>query len=169
MRTTSLRTSLFAIFAFSLFAACFVSLLKSGDVTLVKAQSDKELKQLNRSPSRNYGFTEEAPFGDWSAQSEMDTYQSDDPATPVVIAGITSYTGKGRWRKHLMIESVVLKNHFYKAVKSVQFGWIIITDLRSQSIQESRSGPCARVHYVFQRRTPTSQNEKTRRFVPRRC
>jgi hypothetical protein len=59
----------------------------------------------------------------------MDIYQTTDPTIPVVIAGITSYAGKGRWQKHRMIESVVLKNRADKSVTAVRFGWILIADL----------------------------------------
>lgn len=105
-----------------------LTLITSANVDLVKAQSDKISHQEKQSPSNNYGFAEEAPSGDWSAQSDIDVSQSDDPNVPVVIAGIRSYAGKGRWGKHVMVESVILKNHTEKSVEAVKFGWIIITE-----------------------------------------
>jgi hypothetical protein len=88
--------------------------INSAPVDLVKAQSDKVSNQDKRSPANNYGFSEEAPGGDWSAQSDIDVTQSNDPNVPVVIAGIRSYAGKGKWGKHVMVERSLLRTTLKK-------------------------------------------------------
>ncbi len=139
MTKTTSNARLFLDIGLSAFAMLLaLTLISSARVDLVKAQSKKISDQEKQSPSNNYGFSEEAPSGDWSAQSDIDVSQSDDPNVPVVIAGIRSYAGKGRWGKHVMVESVVLKNQTEKAVEGVKFGWIIITEEDRISLQEPR-------------------------------
>lgn len=114
MRT---RLAAFWLVAGFLILAFGVVLLTATDYEpLAVAQSEEDRRKAKRSPEKNYGFTEAAPPGDWSAQSEIDITQSRDSAVPVVIAGLTSYAGKGKWGKHVMIESVVLKNRAEKTV-----------------------------------------------------
>jgi hypothetical protein len=59
--------------------------------------------------------------------ADFDLSQIDNSDIPVVIVGIRSYVGKGNWRKHIMIESVVLKNRSVKALKAFRLGWFIMT------------------------------------------
>jgi hypothetical protein len=59
--------------------------------------------------------------------ADFDINQTHDPTIPVVIAVIKSYVGKGNWRKHLMIERIVLKNRTSKAIKTYKLAWIIMS------------------------------------------
>lgn len=106
-----------------------VLIIQAYSVDIVRAQADKSAAQEKTpSPANNYLFSETTPSGDWLAQAEFDMFQTTDPNTPVVIAAIRSYIGKGDFRKHLMIESVVLKNRTAKAIRGFKLGWIIITE-----------------------------------------
>jgi len=95
----------------------------------VSAQETKDSKKEQRpKPENNYLFSESPPLGDWLFESaDMDIAQTHDPNNPVVIAGIRSYVGKGNWRKHLMIESIVLKNRTSKTIRAFKLGWLIMS------------------------------------------
>jgi hypothetical protein len=47
---------------------------------------------------------------------------------PVIIVAIRTYVGKGNWRKHQMIESIVLKNRSPKAIAAFKLGWIVLSE-----------------------------------------
>lgn len=117
------------IFALLLVTGCLgMLIIKARDVDFVLAQAKKNPKEDKRpSPENNYLFSEATPAGDWLGQAEFDISQY-DPKMPVIIVGIRSYVGKGNWRKHLMIESIVLKNRSPNAIKSFRLGWIIMTE-----------------------------------------
>lgn len=108
-------------------ASIFLMSLSGSSRTTSLAQKDAS-NQHKPSPENAYNFSEITPSGDWLAQPDIDVSQSEDPSVPVVIAGFSSYTGKGPWRKQLMIESVILKNRMPKRVTGIRFGWIIITE-----------------------------------------
>lgn len=100
--------------------AKFVSAQESG--------ASKKEQRPKPGPENNYFFSEHGPAGDWLFESaDMDIAQAHDPNNPVVIAGIRSYVGKGNWRKHLMIESIVLKNRTSKTIRAFKLGWIIMS------------------------------------------
>ena len=74
-----------------------------------------------------YGFSEATPPGDWAAIAEFDVSQTSDPDVPVVIVGLSSYSGKGQWAKQLMVDEVSLRNRSPNPVRFVRLGWIIIS------------------------------------------
>ena len=73
-----------------------------------------------------YGFSEITPTGNWSAIADFDMTQTNDLNAPVVIVGLSSYTGKGAWVKQLMVDNVTIRNRSPNSVKSVKLGWIIL-------------------------------------------
>ena len=92
------------------------------------AQISRPMKPNKPLPENNYFFTELTPAGDWLAEPDFDITQTHDPTVPGVIAAIRSYVGKGNWRRHLMIESIVLKNRLPVAISKFRLGWIIISE-----------------------------------------
>lgn len=77
-------------------------------------------------PDNHYHFTEPTPAGEWLFRTaNFDIEQTNDPSVPAVIAGIRLYTGTGEWRKHLMIESLVLKSRVSIPVTQIRLAWII--------------------------------------------
>jgi hypothetical protein len=101
-----------------------VLIIKGRKANLVSAQATKNQKEERRPKSdNNYLFSEPPPLGNWLFQAaDIDTDQTHDPTLPVVIAAIRSYVGKDNWRKHLMIESIVLKNRTDKAIRDYRLG-----------------------------------------------
>ena len=92
------------------------------------AQRTEDSKKKKPRAENNYLFTEQTPGGTWLFEAaDFDFEQTHDPSLPVVIAAIRSYVGRGNWRKHLMIESIVLKNRTTKTIRDFRLGWIIIT------------------------------------------
>lgn len=116
---------LLTLFTFLLFAI----MVKPNHGNLASAQWDQDFN-LDKAPNagNNYGFSEASPLGDWVVRADFDVFQSNDPDVPVVLAGIRTYTGKGAWRKQLMIEGVTLNNRTPKVIQAVKFGWIIMTE-----------------------------------------
>jgi len=96
----------------------------------VLAQSDKAVTQRPRpGPENNYYFSEPGPAGNWFFPgADFDTNQTNNANLPVVIGGLTMYMGKGDWLRHLMIESIVLRNRSGKPIKAFRLSWIIMTD-----------------------------------------
>ena len=117
-------------FVGAILITCFgFLLLISGRSSSSNLQGNQTFVRDKPRPENAYRFSDSTPAGEWMAQPDIDTVQSNDPDSPVVIAGIRSYMGKGNWKKQLMIESVVLKNHTPQTVSAVRFGWIIITEM----------------------------------------
>lgn len=113
---------------FIIIVCCFIAILVTPtQLDFARAQLGKGANPERLSAANNYGFSETTPSGDWVAQADFDIFQSND-SMPVVLAGIRTYTGKGAWRKQLMIESVTLKNQSQKSIDAVKLGWIILSE-----------------------------------------
>ena len=108
-------------------------------VNLVQQSRRNDAQDERESPANNYGFSEPAPFGDWAAVFDIDGSQTEDPNVPVVITGLRSYAGKGKWQRHLMLQSAILKNNTPNRVRAIKLGWIILTaeDRNARKNQEA--------------------------------
>lgn len=79
-------------------------------------------------PENNYYFSEAGPAGDWFFRgADFDINQTANASLPVVIGGLSMYMGKGNWLRHLMIESIVLRNRSGKPIEAFRLSWIIVT------------------------------------------
>jgi hypothetical protein len=101
--------------------------------TLPQEAEVPQTKGKKPDPSKNYGFSEATPEGNWIAGVDFDVQQTSDPEVPVVVTGVRSYAGKGSFGKQVMVDSVVLRNRSLKLLKSVTLGWILITDADRQA------------------------------------
>lgn len=65
--------------------------------------------------------------GRWSAQSDFDEKQLNDPSVPVYVKGINMFWGKGKYLGRMKIPEVVLENRSARQTSSVRLKWAVVS------------------------------------------
>jgi hypothetical protein len=63
--------------------------------------------------------------GRWSAQSDLDEKQFNDPSVPVYVKGINMFWGRGKFLGRMKIPEVILENRSPRQSSSVRLKWTI--------------------------------------------
>lgn len=65
--------------------------------------------------------------GRWSAQSDFDETQFNDPSVPVYVKGVNMFWGKGKYLGRMKIPEVVLENRAGQQTLSVRLRWVVVS------------------------------------------
>jgi hypothetical protein len=64
--------------------------------------------------------------GEWLVVTDLDQSQLDDPSVPVVVDGVNTFAGKGKYAGLMKIGEVRAANRGPKAVTSLQLRWAFV-------------------------------------------
>jgi hypothetical protein len=111
----------------------FLTLMLIGTLGMSQTAKDSTGKSSNKTKQQpkvidySHYFTEPSPKGQWHIAAASDMEQASVTDTPVLVAGVQSLLGRGKWAD-LIVKRVVLKNRSQRTVRSVRLRWLLTTN-----------------------------------------
>jgi hypothetical protein len=94
--------------------------------------ADAALAEQSQAPQERQVFTEDdlavqKVRGKWDVSARPDFEQKNDPSAPVVVEGLSTYSGGGKYVGLHKIKTVEVRNRSQQAVASLQLSWAVHT------------------------------------------